>query len=125
MPLGGNLSVVVHRGGSHNFAQVVKNRSCLSFVKDPITALVAQDSHLRGKIDELNLVDIALYAVFGLNITYAPIGSVFNEDKAELVAPNQWDGNYFVPGRPQGMALLMSENPLRYPRPPMSLTDFW
>jgi hypothetical protein len=111
---------VVHHDGAHDFNQVVKDMASLYFVRDKLHAIIAQDTHLRGTIDNMNFVDMALYAVFGLDLNYAPIGSC-HEAHDHRTAPNRWQGNYFAPGQYEGFVLPMAMNEFHYPHPSMTL----
>ncbi len=112
--------VVVHHDGAHDFNQVVKDLAALSYVQDRLHAVICQDTHLRGTIEEMNFVDMALYAVFGLDLNYAPIGAVYEEHDPRT-SPNQWQGNYFTPGAHEGFVLPMSMNSFHYPHPSLRL----
>jgi hypothetical protein len=111
---------VVHHDGAHDFNQVVKDFASLSYVKEKLHAVIAQDTHLRGTLDNMNFVDMALYAVFGLDLNYAPIGAVYEEWDGRT-EPNQYQGNYFVPGQHEGFVLPMAMNEFRYPHPSIKL----
>jgi len=111
---------VVHHDGAHDFNQVVKDMASLSYVQDKLYAIIAQDTHLRGTAEFMNFVDMALYAVFGLDLNYAPIGQVYGESHPST-APNQWQGNYFMPHAPEGFVLPMSVNRFHYPHPELKL----
>ena len=111
---------VIHHDGAHDFNQVVKDLAALSYVQDRLHAVICQDTHLRGTIEKMNFVDMALYAVFGLDLNYAPIGAVCEEHDFRT-SPNQWQGNYFQPGAYEGFVLPMSMNEFRYPHPSLQL----
>lgn len=111
---------VVHHDGAHDFNQVVKDLASLSYVADKLHAVIAQDTHLRGTIEHMNFVDMALYAVFGLDLSYAPIGEVYQEHDSRTT-PNPYQGNYFRPGVPEGFVLPMSMNRFHYPHPSMTI----
>lgn len=117
-----NARIVVHHDGAHDFNQVVKDLVSLYYVADKLHAIIAQDTHLRGTLDHMNFVDMALYAVFGLDLHYAPIGEVQSEHDSRT-RPNPYQGNYFMPGVPEGFVLPMSMNSFRYPHPSMTLDD--
>jgi hypothetical protein len=122
--VGSSDRVVIHHDGAHAFDQVVKDMSALYFAREALTAIIAQDTHLRGRIRHLNFVDMALYSVFGMDLVYTPIGARYSAGNAALTSPNKFQGNYFLPGQPEGMVLLMAENQFRYPHPSMTLTEF-
>ncbi len=111
---------VVHHDGAHDFNQVVKDLASLFYVQEQLHAVICQDTHLRGTVEEMNFVDMALYAVFGLDLNYAPIGAVY-EDQDPRTTPNKWQGNYFTPGAHEGFVLPMSMNRFVYPHPSLRL----
>ncbi|WP_204338104.1 hypothetical protein, partial [Proteus mirabilis] len=100
---------IVHHDGDHNFEQVVKDLAALSFVREDLVALIAQDTHLRGTPHFMNFVDMALYAVFGTELNYASIGAAYHGDN-EMTRPNRYQGNYFMPGVAEGVVLPMAAN---------------
>jgi hypothetical protein len=114
---------VVHHDGSHSFDDVVKDMASLYYARENLVAVIAQDTHLRGKVNYMNFVDLALCAVFGTDLNYATIGSSYPADHP-LTAPNKYQGNYFMPGAPEGLVLPMSANQFRYPHPHHSINDF-
>lgn len=116
-------SCIVHHDGAHNFDQVVKDMASLFFMRQRLFAVIAQDTHLRGSLKYMNFVDMALYAVFGSDLNYIPIGSSYN-DLDPRTQPNTYEGNYFVPNTPEGLVLPMSANKFRYPHQDQSLKDF-
>ena len=111
---------VVHHDGAHDFNQVVKDLASLSYVADKLHAIIAQDTHLRGTIEHMNFVDMALYAVFGLDLAHAPIGEVY-QDWDGRTNPNEYQGNYFRAGAPEGFVLPMAMNQFHYPHPSLKL----
>lgn len=114
---------VVHHDGSHYFEQVVKDLGALSYVREKLLAIIAQDTHLRGALKEMNFVDLAIAAVFGTDFNAAPIGTTYGEGDPCTV-PNDYEGNYFVPGVPEGLVLPMAANRFRYPHPKLTIDDF-
>lgn len=112
---------VVHHDGAHDFPQVVKDLASLYYARDQLHAVICQDTHLRGAVDDMNFVDMALYAVFGLDLNYAPIGAVYDEDDVALTSPNRWGGEYFVAGAHEGFVLPMAMNRFVYPHPSAEL----
>jgi hypothetical protein len=114
---------ILHHDGAHRFDQVVKDMASLSFVRSSLTAIIVQDTHLRGTINHMNFVDLALYAVFGTDLKFAPIGITYDAN-SPLTAPNQYQGNYFMPDAPEGLVLPMALNEFRYPHPDLSINDF-
>ena len=115
-------SCIVHHDGAHDFTQVTKDLGSLSFVQEKLHAVISQDTHLRGT-QHMNFVDMALYAVFGVDLSYAPIGASY-ESWDGRTNPNEYQGNYFVPGAPEGMVVPMSANSFHYPHPDMELDHF-
>lgn len=112
---------IVHHDGSHEFGQVVTDLAALSFAKDCIHSIIAQDTHLRGSLRHMNFVDMALLAVFGGDLNYMPIGKVYKE--GDCTSPDRWFGNYFMPGVAEGMVLPMALNSFKYPHPSARLED--
>jgi len=118
-----NRSYLVHHDGSHRFDQVVKDMASLYYARESILAIIAQDTHLRGPVGKLAFVDLALYAVFGTELKFAPIGAVHGET-SPLTRPNQYEGGYFMPGAAEGMVLPMAANRFVYPHPALRIEDF-
>jgi hypothetical protein len=116
-------STIVHHDGAHDFNQVVKDMASLYYVREQIHAIIAQDTHLRGTVKHMNFVDLALHAVFGMDLKFAPIGSAYREDDNRTV-PNKYQGNYFMPNCAEGVVLPMAENCFHYPHPALSIDDF-
>jgi hypothetical protein len=117
------LPTIIHHDAAHDFNGVVRDMAALSFVRYQIHAIIAQDTHLRGTLAHMNFVDMAMYAVFGLDMNYAPIGSSYAADNP-ITLPNEFQGNYFLPNQPEGVVLPMAVNRFVYPHPNMSITDF-
>ena len=111
---------VIHHDGAHDFNQVVKDMASLSYVQEKLHAIIAQDTHLRGTVDNMNFVDMAMYAVFGLDLAYAPIGEAYQEWDGRT-NPNPYQGNYFVANAPEGFVLPMSMNRFHYPHPQIGI----
>ena len=116
-------SALVHHDGAHDFNQVVKDLSSLYFVRDKVKSLAIQDTHLRGKIDMFNFVDAALYAVFGFEVACQPLGIRYPEGHM-AVEPNQYQGNYFLPGAAEGACISFAANTFKYPHRSMKLEEF-
>lgn len=112
----GRERCLIHHDGAHDFNQVVRDLASLSFVRDQVHSIVAQDTHLRGRVDHMNFVDLAIYAVFGTDLSYIPIGAAFPEGDPRT-APNPYQGNYFVPYAYEGMVIPIAANSFRYPYP--------
>jgi len=110
---------LVHHDGAHDFNQVITDLTALSFARDRIHAIIAQDTHLRGTLEHMNFVDLALNAVFGPDLNYMPIGKVYDANDSRT-APNQYQGNYFIPGVAEGMVLPMAVNRFHYPHSSMT-----
>ncbi len=116
---------ILHHDGAHDFNQVVTDLTALSFVRDQIHSVIAQDTHLRGNLDHMNFVDLALNAVFGPDFNYMPIGKVYGRDNREMTSPNRFQGNYFLPGVSEGMVLPLHANRFHYPHPDMTFEDLF
>lgn len=113
---------IVHHDGSHEFNQVVKDIGALSYVQQSVLAIIAQDTHLRGSAKFMNFVDMALYAVFGTDLKYAPIGAVY-EEHSPMTSPDGFYGNYFMPNVAEGVVLPMAVNRFQFPHPAHKLDD--
>lgn len=105
---------IIHHDGSHEFNQVVKDMASLYFVQQQLIAVIAQDTHLRGTAKYMNFVDMALYAVFGTDLKFAPIGAILHEHD-RMTDPDAFFGNYFMAGVAEGIVLPMAENRFVYP----------
>jgi hypothetical protein len=114
---------VVHHDGAHDFNQVVKDMASLYYARESLFAVIAQDTHLRGKVKSMNFVDLALMAVFGQDLKCATIGASY-EERDSRTAPNQYQGNYFMPNMPEGLVLPMAANRFHYPHPDLPIDDF-
>jgi hypothetical protein len=114
---------LVHHDAAHDFNQVVKDLSSLYFARDRVHSLAIQDTHLRGSIEHFNFVDAAVYAMFGIDVAHEPIGANFPPD-SPVTHPNQWNGNYFLAGRPEGMYIPFADVNWKYPHPSMDLDAF-
>lgn len=112
---------IIHHDGAHAFNEVVRDLASLSFVADKLHSIIAQDTHLRGRIEEMNFVDMALYAVFGIDMNYAPIGAIYQDWDAARTTPNQYQGNYFMADASEGFVVPMAMNQFKYPHPSMAL----
>jgi len=107
---------IIHHDGAHDFGQVVRDLTALSFAQASIHSIIAQDTHLRGSLEHMNFVDLALAAVFGNDINHAPIGNVI-EDWHPNTNPDRYYGNYFRPNVAEGMVIPLSMNSFQYPHP--------
>jgi hypothetical protein len=114
---------LVHHDGAHGFDQVVKDLSALFFVRDRVHGLAIQATHLRGDIRYLNFVDAAVYAMFGVGVKYEPLGANFPAG-APVTEPNEWNGNYFLAGQPEGMYVPFDGVEWKYPHSSMELEAF-
>jgi hypothetical protein len=117
--------MLVQLDGAHIFQEVIRDLGTLSFVKDRLHGIMAQDTHLRGMPKGARFIDAALFGVFGGEFEYVAIGSVYDQCQEELLTPNHYGGNYFLAGKPEGMYLPMSHNRFEYPHPAISIDDFF
>ncbi len=117
-------NIYLHHDASHEFKQVVKDLSAVSFARRKIDVLAIQDTNLRGRIEYCNFVDAAIWAVFGRDVLTTPIGTSYRSDQTEMVEPNWVQGNYFLPDVPEGAIIDLRENDFRYPHPSMTLDMF-
>jgi cephalosporin hydroxylase len=116
---------LVQHDGSHEFEQVVKDLSMLSFVKDRIHSITVQDTHLRGLPHAMQFVDAAVFAVFGYDAKFSAMGTAYAADNQLMTTPNRFQGNYFLPETYEGLCLAISENSFRYPHPSVPLEAFF
>lgn len=114
--------VLVHHDASHRFDLVLRDLASLYYVRGRLDTLVIQDTHLRGRPQNLIFVDAAVVAVFGRELKARPIGNVYPE--GPLTKPNRYEGNYFLADTPEGMVIPIAENTWRYPHPSMPLELF-
>jgi hypothetical protein len=115
---------LIHHDGAHDFNQVVRDLSALSFVRDKVHSIIAQDTHLRGTLTQMNFVDMALAAVFGTGLTFVPIGKVY-EARDSRTDPNCYQGNYFRAGIAEGMVIPMGGNSFQYPHRSMQFDEMF
>lgn len=119
-----DVQAMVQHDGSHEFNQVVRDLGSLYYAQSSIRGLAIQDTHLRGLPHQLNFVDAAVCAVFGFDAVFAPLGTTYSEYDEVVTSPNRFEGNYFVPGRPEGMYLSLAANKFHYPHPAIPLESF-
>ena len=68
--------------------------------------------------------DAALYAVFGPDFQFAPIGAEYDAGNTLMMTPNVYGGQYFLPDRPEGMVVPMDSNTFHYPHVSMTIDEF-
>jgi len=119
-----DVRALVQHDGAHIFNQVVCDLSALSFVRPQVYGLAIQDTHLRGVPPRFNFVDAAVCAVFGFQVAFAPMGVRYKADNEVMMTPNRFQGNYFLPERPEGMFVPMEGNEFQYPHPSIPLDAF-
>lgn len=112
--------IVLQHDGAHDFNTVVADLTALSFVSEKVHAIIAQDTNLRGTLEHMNFVDMALLAVFGKKMKSRSIGlRPPLRFSSELTRPNQWQGNYALADEAEGRVVKISSNRFRYPHPSM------
>jgi hypothetical protein len=116
--------ILVHHDGAHSFPQVITDLGSLYFIRDRLHTIIVQDTHLRARPKSSTFVDMAVYAIFGTEVAYVPIGSAYHIYQSELMNPNQWGGHYFMPDVPEGIVIPLSQNSFKYPHPSFALDDF-
>lgn len=116
-------SYVIHHGGGQGFEQTVKDIAALSYVRDYITALIVHGTHARSTIEHTHFTDLALSAIFGAELNFAPIGTTYSAGAPSTV-PSRSQRNYSLPGAPEGLVLPMGMNTFQYPHPELSMDDF-
>lgn len=117
--------LMVHVDGDHSFQGVLRDVGVLSYVKERVVGIMAQDTHLRGPPKGMRFVDLALLAAFGGDMAFVPLGSAYEAWQTELVNPNKFAGGYFLPGKLEGMYLPMSHNTYEYPHPLIPIDQFF
>lgn len=118
--------LMVHHDAGHSFQDLVRDMGALSFVKDRLIGVMVQDTHLRGPPEGMRFVDLGLLGVFGQDLQYVGMGSVYTEEEhPELLRPNQWRGGYFLPDKLEGMYVPMGYNRFEYPHPLITLDQFF
>jgi len=125
LPEAAEARIMVQLDGSHAFEDVVRDLGSLYYVRERLQGLMVQDTHLRGMPKGARFIDAAVFGVFGGDMQYVSIGSTYDESQTELVTPNRFGGNYFLPGKPEGMYLPMSHNQFEYPHPSIRIEDFF
>ncbi len=115
---------IIQHDGAHSFNQVVRDLTALSFARDQIHSIIAQDTHLRGALKYMNFVDLALNAVFGKEMNYAPIGKVLPENHPNT-NPDRYYGNYFTANVAEGVVIPLSANAFHYPHPDATFSEIF
>lgn len=115
---------VVQHDGPHAFETVVKDLASLYYASNQIQGIAVQDTNLRGLPKSMSFVDLAICAVFGYDVNHLKIGQVVQANDSLRVNPNQYQGNYVMPGMHEGMYIPMAANEFFYPHPLMALEDF-
>jgi hypothetical protein len=117
--------LMVQLDGSHAFPEVIRDLGTLSYVRDRLVGIMAQDTHLRGGPLGVRFIDSALHGIFSGDFQYLAMGTVYQEWQTEMTTPNNFGGNYFLAGQPEGMYLPMSHNEFKYPHPTIGIEQFF
>lgn len=118
--------LLVHHDAGHAFHDLIRDLGALSFVKDRLLGVMVQDTHLRGPPKGMRFVDLALLGIFGTDMQFIGMGSVYTEEEhPELLVPNQYAGGYFLPDKLEGMYVPMSHNSFEYPHPRLTIDQFF
>lgn len=112
---------LIQHDASHNFNEVVRDLAALSFVKNKVTGLMIQDTHLRGgNVGSGFFVDAALYAVFGGNMPFYELGIKLNA-ATEPAFQSSAFGTYFIDNQAEGMYIPFHLVNFRYPHSTIKL----
>jgi SAM-dependent methyltransferase len=111
----------IHHDGPHTFHECLQDFASLYFIRETLLHLIIQDTNLRStKIDLYSFVDMAAYAVFGVNHPSRPIGKSLKVD-----AP-VWSAQiYFEDTEPEGKIIPMRDMLFRYPHPSVTAEDYF
>ena len=120
-----NVTAFVNHDAGHSFNQVVIDLGSLYYVKEKVHGIAVQDTHLRGMPAGFKFVDAAIFAIFGFNTVYAPIGFKYKPEQTNMTNPNPFDSNYFLPDTPEGWYLTLEDNTFKYPHPSISFDAFF
>lgn len=114
-------ATTIHHDGPHSFHECLQDFGALSFIRDTLTHLIVQDTNLRSaEINHYSFVDLAAYAVFGLDHPAQPIGRRLKVD-----AP-VWNARiYFEDREPEGKVIPIQEVTFRYPHPSVTAEDYF
>lgn len=114
---------MIYYQGSYNFNDVVRDLGSTYFVKDKIAGVFVANIHLRHTdVNFYPFFDVALYALFGMNLNFIKLG---NEIAEESALSNQADqATFWSKNRMDGMYIPYTHNQFRYPHPSTSLDNF-
>lgn len=99
---------------SHRFGDVVRDLTAMSRIADTVRGFAIQDTHLRaGNINAEVFVDLAVYAVFGMNAKFQEIGIKVPPQPIE-VPSGDWE-LYMQPKASEGFLLELKDNVFEYP----------
>lgn len=116
-----NVISLIHHDASHNFNEVIRDLTALSFVKDKVNGLIIQDTHLRGgNVGTCFFVDAALYAVFGGQMPFCEIGIKLPTATEPSFQSNKF-GTYFIDNQAEGMYIPFNLAKFRYPHPSIKI----
>lgn len=112
--------ILFHHDAGHNYNQVLNDLASLYFVKDKVTGLIIQDTHLRSaNVGNYIFVDAAVFSAFGFNAKYLGIGVQF----PQTTQPAYAGQTYFLEKNPEGFFIPFDQNSFQYPHPTMKLED--
>lgn len=104
--------VFIQFDASHEFRFVLKDMVALRSAKEFIKSFAIQDTNLRSKDPENEIfVDLAVYAMFGFDVRYRPIGYTWSRD---IWIGSDWQ-LYLAKDRPEGFLIELAENRFGYP----------
>lgn len=114
-------NTTIHHDGPHTFHECMQDFASLYFIRDTLLHLIIQDTNLRSaQIDLYSFVDMAAYAVFGIDHPFQPIGQQLKVD-----APVWGAKIYFDDAEPEGKVIPMRDVEFRYPHPSVTAEEFF
>lgn len=119
------VRVMIQHDGSHHFPQVILDLGSLYYQRDKVHSLAIQDTNLRGNPHGCRFIDAAVRSIFGQDLTFTPIGTVYTASQEVMTRPNAYGGNYFLAGKPEGMFVPMNGNRFEYPHPEIPFQQFF
>lgn len=116
----GNNNTFVQFDASHRFGDVVRDLVAIGQIADAVHGFAIQDTHLRsGNINGEVFVDLAVYAVFGMNAKFREIGLRVPAQPIK-VPSGDWE-LYMQPNASEGFLLELKDNIFEYPITPCHL----
>lgn len=113
--------VSFHHDGAHTFNECLQDFASMSFIKDNLKHVIIQDTNHRSAVmDYYAFVDMAAYAVFGLDCPYRPIGQKLSVSNPVFDAKI-----YFEDSEPEGKIIDISKANFRVPHRSVTADEFF